>query len=223
MITVYQLEHSPFCIPVTTLLRALGVAFQTVNVTNGDRREVIELTGGAYYQVPVLVDERDDSRRVVIESSAESQDVARYLDEHFAGGRLFPVRLEGLQSLALWHLENEVEGVTFRLSDPFYLDTVESPTERAMIIRHKERKFGRGCVEQWRAQRPALLEAAAHVLAPYEKMLAATPFLLGSEPVYADYLLYGILGNLTYKGSNPIPASLPSLLAWERRLADFRF
>ncbi len=223
MITVYQLEHSPFCIPVTTLLRSLGVPFETVNVNNGDRREIIELTGGAYYQVPVLVDETD-GRRVIYESTPESQDVARYLDEHYADGRLFPLRLEGLQSLVIQHLENEVEGITFRLSDPFYIDSVKDAQERTMIIRHKERKFGRGCVEQWRgAERPALMEAALKVLTPYEKMLSSTPFLLGDEPVYADFLLFGILGNLTYKGHNEIPVSLPSLTDWKQRLGDFRF
>ena len=46
-LTVYQLEHSPYCIPITRALGALGVPFATRNVSNADRREVIELTRGA--------------------------------------------------------------------------------------------------------------------------------------------------------------------------------
>jgi glutathione S-transferase len=44
---VYQLEHSPYCIPITRELGALGTAFETRNVSNADRREIIEMTNGA--------------------------------------------------------------------------------------------------------------------------------------------------------------------------------
>ena len=64
-LTVYQLEHSPYCIPITRALGALGVPFATRNVSNADRREVIELTRGGYYQVPVLFPWRRGGLRVV--------------------------------------------------------------------------------------------------------------------------------------------------------------
>lgn len=220
MITVYQYEHSPFCIAITRLLRALGTPFETVNLANGNPRQVIELTGGAYYQVPVLLDQ---TGRAVYESASDSQDVAQYVDKHFAGGRLFPAALDGLQDLLLAHLENEVEGITFRIADPFVVDSIADPVERTLVVRHKERKFGRGCVEQWKQQRGSLLAAAQKVLAPYEKMLLHTPFLLGNTPVYADFLLFGILGNVTYGGHNTLPASLPALSQWEKRLREFCF
>jgi glutaredoxin 2 len=53
-VTVYEMEHSPFCIPVTQVLTALGIGFERVAVPNWDRSIVIEVTGGSYYQVPVL-------------------------------------------------------------------------------------------------------------------------------------------------------------------------
>jgi glutathione S-transferase len=222
MITVYQLEHSPFCIPVTAILRSLGTPFETVNITNSDRHEIIELTGGEYYQVPVLVDESAGGCHIY-ESSAESQDVARYLDTHYADGRLFPARYEGLQSLILGHLENEVEGITFRIGDPSYLDGIADLQERTMIIRHKERRFGRGCIEQWRRDRDALMATATRLLTPYEQMLDAHPFLLGDAPVYSDFLLLGILGNMTWNGNSQFPSSLPALAEWQRRTSAFRF
>jgi glutathione S-transferase len=85
-LTIYQLEHSPYCIPISRALGALGLGFEERNVANGDRREIIELTNGAYYQVPVLA--HDD--KVIFESSPTSIDVARYVDKTFAGERLFP-------------------------------------------------------------------------------------------------------------------------------------
>src|SRR5438105_2217852 len=95
MTTIYQLEHSPYCIPIVAILRALDAPLREVNVPNADRSEIIRLTNGAYYQVPVLV----DNERVIFESSPESQDVARYVDDHFAAGRLFAARLEGVQAI----------------------------------------------------------------------------------------------------------------------------
>jgi len=41
--------------------------------------------------------------------------------------------------------------------------------------------------------------------------------------VYADFLLFGVLGNYTYRKYNDLPESTPSLKAWRDRLAGFRF
>lgn len=218
MTTIYQLAHSPFCIPIVAIFKALGRPLLEIEVPNSDRSEIIKLTNGAYYQVPLLV----DGRRVVYESTPESQDVARYVDRKFAGGRLFPKQIEGLQSIVLTYLENEVEGVTFKLVDPKYLADIPDIVERTMIVRHKERKFGRGCIEQWKNDATQLRAQAEKVLAPFDRTLQHTKFLFGSEPVYADYLLLGILGNLTYRKYNAIPPRLKALRAWEKRLQAFR-
>ena len=125
-LTVYQLEHSPYCIPITRALGASGLPFEIRNVSNGDRREVIELTKGAYYQVPVLSHDAE----VVFESSPSSIDVARYVERKFGGGRLFPPRWEGLQRIVIPYIEDEVESVTFKLVDPHYLREIQDPIER---------------------------------------------------------------------------------------------
>ena len=86
------------------------------------------------------------------ESSADSEDIARYIDRHFAGGRLFPERLDGLQQIVIEFLSDDVEFQTFRLLDPYICDSITDPVARGLYLRHKERKFGRGCVEQWRRE-----------------------------------------------------------------------
>ena len=154
-LTIYQLEHSPYCIPISRALGALGVEFDERNVANGDRREIIELTNGAYYQVPVLAHDG----KVIFEASPTSIDVARYVNKTFAGGRLFPPEFEGLQRIVISYIEDNVESVTFKLVDPFYLRDIDDPIERAMIRRHKERKFGPGCEEHW-------LQSARRVVQP---------------------------------------------------------
>jgi glutathione S-transferase len=217
--TVYQLEHSPYCIPITQALLALRAPFEVKNISNADRREVIELTAGAYYQVPVLVHED----HVVFESAPDTTEVAHYVDRVFAGGRLFPVEFEGLQRILIPYIEDHIEGVTFRLVDPPYLRDIPDIVERSMIRRHKERKFGAGCVEAWERDRGRLTAEAATLLDPFQLMLRHKPFLFGETPVFADFALFGILGNLTYRGYNRLSPDQKDLFGWQERLRDFRF
>lgn len=218
-LAILQLAHSPYCIPITRALEALGVPFEAREVSNADRRTVIEATGGAYYQVPVLIHDGN----AVHESSGGSTDIAHYVDRVFAGGRLFPAHLEGLQRILVPHIEDNVESVTFRLVDPSYLRDIADPVERAMIVRHKERKFGPGCIGRWEGEREALLARAGELLEPFDLMLDGRPFLLGDAPVFTDFALCGILGNFTYRGYNAIPGKLTRLAGWFDRLRTFRF
>lgn len=218
-LTVYQLEHSPYCIPITRALDALGVPFETRNVPNGDRKEIIEVTNGAYYQVPVLAHDE----KVIFESSPSSIDVARYIDRAFAGGCLFPAGWEGLQRIIIPYIEDNVESATFKLVDPFYLRDINDPIEQTMVRRHKERKFGHGCEERWIDERNTLLAEAKRLLSPFDIDLARRPFLFGETPVFSDFALFGVLGNLTYRNYNTIPDSLASLSAWFEKMQTFKF
>ena len=218
-LTIYQLEHSPYCIPISRALGALGLEFEERNVANGDRREIIELTNGAYYQVPVLAHDG----KVIFESSPTSIDVARYVDKTFAGGRLFPAELEGLQRIVIPYIEDNVESVTFKLVDPFYLRDIADPIERAMIRRHKERKFGPGCEEHWIQQHDALFSEAERLLEPFDISLTRQSFLFGDAPVYSDFALFGVLGNMTYRNYNSLPTSLANLLGWFEKTRTFKF
>jgi glutathione S-transferase len=218
-LVIYQMAHSPFCIPITRALESLRQPFETVEVPNWDRSEVLRKTDGKSYEVPIL----EHGSQVVFETASDSQNIARYVDEHFAQGRLFPRSLDGINDLVIHHLENEVEGVTFKLTDPYHVDSIPDVAARGMVIRHKERKFGRGCVEAWRSQREELKRAAEAVLRPFEKMLGQNPFLLDEAPVYADFLLFGILGNLTYNNWNQIPESLTHLQKWHATMADWTY
>lgn len=218
-VLVLQFQHSPYCLPITRALQALGVDLEVREVSNADRRAVLEATAGACYQVPVLLHDG----RAVFETSGDSLDVARYVDHHFAAGRLFPADLEGLQRILIPHIEDTIEGVTFRLVDPSYLREITDMAERGMIRRHKERKFGVGCVEQWDRDRAVLTERAAGLLEPFDLMLQSRPFLLGPAPVFTDFALFGILGNLTYRAYNEIPRHLARLATWFARVGAYKF
>jgi glutathione S-transferase len=217
-LTIYQMAYSPFCIPITAALRACGVDFETREVPNWDRSELLRLTNGAYYQVPVVVHDGD----IVIESSADSENIAHYIDQHFAGGRLFPERLEGIQQILIEFLSDDVEFQTFRLLDPYTCDGITDPVARGLFLRHKERKFGRGCVEQWRREAASIRAEADRLLARFDITLEHSPFLFGDTPVYSDFLLYGVLGNLTYGGHNGLNPQHTSLARWHEKMESVK-
>ena len=218
-LTIYQMEYSPFCIPITAALKACGEEFETCEIPNWDRSELLRLTNGAYYQVPVLVHDG----QVIYESSGDSEDIAHYIDQHFAGGRLFPARLDGLQKIVIDFLSDNVEFHTFRLQDPYTLDHITDPIARGLFLRHKERKFGRGCVDQWRRDARQIRADADRLLERFETTLRHSPFLFGDSPIYSDFLLYGILGNLTYRDRNPLTAEQSALAQFASTLSSYRY
>jgi glutathione S-transferase len=130
--------------------------------------------------------------------------------------------LEGVQSLIWRYIENEVEGVGFKLDDIYWRKVVPAPDQLA-FLRHKERKFGRGCLDQWRAQQPELLVQLEQRLVPFEEMLLTRPFLLDQRPRFVDFDLYGILGNFLYSGEYRLPAAHTRLRKWHRQMTGVRW
>jgi glutathione S-transferase len=182
-------------------------------VPNGERSYVWKITGQRYYQVPVI----RDGRRVVFEEGDASQTVARYLDERFDLG-LFPLEHEGVQDILAGYFENEVEGFGFRLNDIHARELV-APSDWLPFLRHKERRFGKGCLDAWRKDQRVLMKGLRASLAPCERMLASRPFLLANRPLFVDFDLYGMVGNFLYSGHYKLPAGLGRLAAWYARMS----
>ena len=82
-----------------------------------------------------------------------------------------------------------------------------------MLIRHKERKFGKGCVREWISHRRDLCAQFTELLKPIDDMLAASLFLLTDRPLFVDYNLYGVLGNYLFNGKTRLP-NLKHLRRW---------
>lgn len=215
MIELIQFPWSPFCLVQRRLLEFSGVRFQITNLKlTGDRSPVWKLTRQRYYGVPVI----RDGRNVVFETDDDSQVIGKYLDQKLGLG-LFPADLEGEQAILWRYIESEIEGLTFKLNDVYYRENV-SPPDQLSYLRHKERKFGRGCLEQWRANQKQLQAQLADRLLPFEEMLTYRPFLLGARPRFVDFDLLGMLDNFLYSGHYRLPARHPQLRKWQRRLAS---
>jgi glutathione S-transferase len=91
-----------------------------------------------------------------------------------------------------------------------------------VFLRHKERKFGRGCIDQWRDQQKVLLAQLEQRLIPFEEMLMYSPFLLDERPRFVDFDLYGMLGNFLYSGHYRLPRGHTRLNDWHRRMSRVR-
>ena len=216
MIELIQFPFSPFCIPARRILEFSGAKFKVINVPPQDRALVWKLTKQQYYGVPVI---RDGSR-VVFDDTDDQQIIAKYLDAKLELG-LFPADREGVQSLLWRNIENEIEGATFRLNDIYYRENLPA-ADHLQYLRFKERKFGRGCIDQWRRDQQVWLKKLAIGLAPFEQMLAHSEFLLDSRPLFVDFDLFGMLENFLFSGHYVLPKSLPQLRAWHRRMKTLR-
>lgn len=210
MIELIQFPWSPFCIVQRRILEFSGEKFKIINIPSGDRSLVWKLTKEQYYGVPII----RDGAKVIFESGEDTQDVAKYLDAKLQLG-LFPAAREGEQSILWRNCENEVEAVGFRLNDIYFREFV-TKADQLPFVRHKERKFGRGCIEQWRASQKPLLHQLEQKLRPFEQMLAHAEFLLGDRPLFLDFELFGMIGNFLFSGHYALPKSLPNLRAWHR-------
>lgn len=217
MIELIQFPWSPFCIVQRRILEFSGVKFKISNIPNGDRSLVWRLSKHRYYGVPII----RDGKSVIFEVDDDSQVIAKYVDSKLRLG-LFPWELEGVQSILWRYIENEIEGPAFRLNDIYWKDIVP-PSDHLRFLRHKERKFGRGCIAHWKTGRKELLTQLEEKLMPFEEMLMYKPFLLDSRPRFVDFDLYGMLGNFLYSGHYRLPARHTRLKSWHLRMTHIEF
>lgn len=216
MIELIQFPWSPFCIVQRRILEFSGARFKTTNIPNTDRSLVWRLTRGRYYGVPII----RDGKAVIFEVSEDSQVIAKYLDSKLRLG-LFPWELEGVQSILWRYIENEIECVGFKLNDIYWREMV-APSEQMQFLRHKERKFGQGCLEAWRRQQKELLLQLEQRLMPFEEMLMFKPFLVAEQPRFVDFDLCGMLANFLYSGHYRLPAAHTRLRQWYGRMKDLQ-
>ena len=216
MIELVQFPWSPFCIVQRRILEFSGTRFKITNIPNGDRSVVWRLTRQRYYGVPII----KDGKSVIFEVSEESQVIAKYIDAKLKLG-LFPWELEGVQSIVWRYIEGEIENIGFKLNDVYWREMVP-PLDHLRFLRHKERKFGRGCINKWRAERKEMLAQLADKLMPFEEMLLYKPFLLDQRARFVDFDLYGMLANFLYSGHYRLPAAHTQLKDWYHRMSQIK-
>lgn len=190
------------------ILEFAGARFKVINIPSNDRSLIWKLSKQRYYNVPIV----RDGKSVIFEMEEESQVIAKYLDARLELG-LFPWEREGVQAIVWRHIEGRLEELTFKINDAHWRELVPEE-EQLAFIRHKERRFGRHCLEQWRAEHDMLFAELEKRLLPFEEMLLHNDFLLGDRPYFVDFDLFGMLGNLLYSGHERLPAAHDCLQEW---------
>jgi ubiquinone/menaquinone biosynthesis C-methylase UbiE/glutathione S-transferase len=218
---LYQYAHSPFCIPIEMILRHSGIPYDIVDLHLYDPRPVIQLTKGEYYQVPVVEDLF--SHELVYDRSLAGDDVARYISDLAPLLKLFPEDVQGLQQVIISYVENQCESAGFKVCDANFDKWARSDIDRGLLRRHKERKFGPGCLEEWLRNVDALTDEFHRLIQPFESMLSRHPYLTGDRPVYADYVLCGVLGNFLFPGNTSLPANNLMIESWYTRMRAGNF
>lgn len=216
MIELIQFPWSPYCIVQRRILEFSGVPFKITNIPNQDRSLVWKLTKQRYYKVPII----RDGREVLFEVSEDSQVIAKYLDVKLKLG-LFPQRWCDVQ-LILWrNIENEVEDAAFRLNDIYWKEHVPA-AEQLQFLRFKERKFGRGCLDQWAKDKRHWLQQLEARLLPFEMMLTHLPFILDERPRFVDFCLFGMIETFLYSGHYSLPRRHLEIRKWHKRMAGIK-
>jgi len=218
---LYQYPYSPYCIPIELILRHSGIPYDVVNLHVCDPTPVVQLTKGEYYQVPVLEDLF--SHEVIYDKSPVGDDVPRYIANIAPLMNLFPEEVSGIHRILINYIENDCEACSFKVCDAFCDKWLKNDTERGMHRRHKERKFGAGCLEEWNRNVNQLIAAFYRVIQPFEQILAHQPFLTGERPVFADYALCGVIGNFVFPGTTVLPENNLMLESWYTRMRAGNF
>jgi glutathione S-transferase len=216
MIELVQFPWSPFCIVQRRILEFAEEKYKVINIPNGERSLVWKLSKERYYAVPII----KDGKNVIFEVAEDSQVIAKYLSEKFSLG-LFPQEWRGVQGILWRFIENDIEGPCFKLNDIYWKEFVPK-SDQLRFLRHKERKFGRDCIEQWQEQQPQLLKQLEDRLVHFEQALVTKPFLLDGLPRFVDFDLYGMLSNFLYSGHYKLPAAHTGIEHWYERMSKIK-
>lgn len=207
---LYRFEYSCFARKAQMVLDLLGIKYDIIEVPFGDRTELVTLTNG-YVQVPVLV---DDTGKVTVDSRAICEAVL----QGDRAEQLVPAPWQGpIWAYADW-IDGPFEDVAFRIASPGIRRHFARAADAALFVFIKERKFGRGCVDEWERSAGQLIERARTMLTPTLATLSQRPFIFGDRPTLADAALYGQCAMLR-RADVALPAMLtPVLGEWMGRV-----
>lgn len=203
-----RLRFSPYCWRIRMALAHKGLQVETVP-WRFTEKQAIAFSGQD--RVPVLV----DGAKVV----ADSWQIADYLDEAYPDRpALFgSADARGAALFVKRWCESQLHPALIRL---IVADIVEilDPNDVAYFRESREKALG-ARLEDYVADRPTQLKALYDVLLPLRLTVKDLDFLGGTEPSYADYIVFGALQWARCASpQNLLPADDP-VAAWFDRLA----
>ena len=111
--------------------------------------------------------------------------------------------------------------MAFRLNDIYWKETVRA-ADQLQYLRFKERKFGCGCLDQWRREQKSLHTQLEERLIHFEIILTHQAFLLDDRPRFVDFDLFGMLENFLYSGHYHLPQRHRQIREWHGRMKSVK-
>ncbi len=195
---------SPFVWRIRYALAHKGIAFESVYL---GFTEIPTVFGGRFKTVPIL--EHQDT------ALSESWDIAEYLDRAFPdSARLFasPSELALVRLIDAWFMP-EVMRKMFRVYVKDVYDAAR-PEDQPYFRESREKSMKGQTLESFTHDRASHLPAIRSALAPLRTHLAKFPFLGGSTPNFADYIVLGGFYWVASVSTLPLLASDDMLRAW---------
>jgi glutathione S-transferase len=206
------LSASPFVWRIRYALAHKGLPFESVPLGFTDIPKVFE---GRYKTVPVLA-EGD-------EMIVDSWDIVDHLE------RAHPHRPKLFSSPAEYAMVRLFDACFFmdiirKFFSLYALDIHDAarPEDQPYFRQSREQRFLRGTpLEAYVAGREARLPAVREALAPLRLQLSRSPFLGGTNPNYADYIVFGVFQWVAAVHTLPLLAKDDQPLRnWLDRVAD---
>jgi glutathione S-transferase len=217
MIKLYELagadpvrRFSPFVWRTRMALKHKGLAFEGVPWRFTEKAVLEKL--GAAGRVPVIV----DGTRTVHDSWA----IAEYLEETYPER---PSLFGGAIGEGVTRLVNNWAdaGLLAQLFPMLVRDIVDQlgPEDAAYFRQSREQRLG-APLEKVVADRDSRLPAFRQFLTPIRLTLGKQPFLAGSAPAYADYIVFGCFMWARNVSAFKLLAADDAVHAWRERMLD---
>lgn len=203
------IRFSPFCWRIHMALMHKGLPFETVPWRFRDRGSA---TFAGASQVPVLV----DGESVI----PDSWRIAEYLEEcHPDKAPLFDGESgkQHARFVAHW-VETTVHPLVPKMIAVDVLERLDD-ADKEYFRESREKRYGTS-LEEYVANREQTRTAFAEALAPLRRVLREQPFVNGSAPAFADYVVFGIFQWARTTSKFPIILQDDIVTAWRGRMLD---
>lgn len=204
---LFQFSYSPFAAKVRSCLKLKQLQCELVEVPYTQRAELVKVSGGV--GIPVLV----DGSTVI----SDSPRITAHLETK--GGP--SLRNHPLAVVLEQWADNWIEETAFRLACPGLEDRMgatQGEEARLMFRLVKERRYGSGCIAQWRADQAKYERETKAMLAPVVEAVRASGFVLGSSASVADAAVVGQLHMVEAALPGWVKRELPALSGWYEAL-----
>jgi len=215
MITLWELKgkdgrrYSLFSWRTKMALKHKGLTFESQPVLMSDKA-AIAFSGGK--TVPVI----KDGETVV----RDSWKIAEHLEDHYPNtATLFGGAIgRGVtQAFNIWVDRSLVAAMM-----PVIVADVHERVDPAdeQYFRQQFEGFLKSTLEEARKRQPQALERLTRALEPMQAALKRQPFICGSDPAYADYILFSVLQWARVMSPQAIFNNSDPLYSWRERILD---